>query len=168
MGIDNGADGNIVIDRRDKVGDIFGYIHLKEPFSLLEGVRSVGEVAAQHTVNDSVMIGLIEVIQPISEDRIGSVAENAGGLLLFQLIGDIQHRFAGGNDIVGDKDILTLNGSAKILMSDNWVPAIDDPGLIPSCIEHTQIDSQNGGIIHISVHGAFIRAYHHEVLTVEL
>ena len=71
MGIDNGADGNIVIDRRDKVGDIFGYIHLKEPFSLLEGVRSVGEVAAQHTVNDSVMIGLIEVIQPISEDRIG-------------------------------------------------------------------------------------------------
>ena len=50
------------------------HIHLKEPFSLLEGVRSVGEVAAQHTVNDSVMIGLIEVIQPISEDRIGSVS----------------------------------------------------------------------------------------------
>ena len=98
----------------------------------------------------------------------GSGCKNAVSLPLFQLIYDIQHRLTGGEDIIRNKDILSFHRIAQVFMGYNGIPPVDDPGVIPSLVEHPQVHAQHRGIVHVPVHCPFIRADDHKVILVEL
>ena len=51
-------------------------------------------------------------------------------------------------------------------MGDDGVLAVYHGGVIPAFVEHTHVDAQNIGKVNGAVHGAFIRAYDHQVLLV--
>ena len=42
-------------------------------------------------------------------------------------------------------------------MGNDRVHAIDDPGIVPSLIEHPHVDTQHAGVEYRTVNGAFIR-----------
>ena len=51
-------------------------------------------------------------------------------------------------------------------MGDDWIMSVYDGGVVSSLVEHAQIHSQYGGIVHVTMHGALIRADHHETILV--
>ena len=84
--IEDFTDGHFLIDRSDKVCNIFGNIYLIEPLTLPKRIGAVGEIGTEHTRDNAITIGLIECIHPIRKDRIGRIGENTAGLAFFQLI----------------------------------------------------------------------------------
>ena len=95
---DDGADGNIVVQRGDEVSDVFGHVHFVAPLPLQQLRGAIGQVRAEHAGHCAGLIGFVEGLQPIGEDGVGGVGENAFGALLFQGHGDVQHALAGGDD----------------------------------------------------------------------
>ena len=79
------------------------------------------------------------------------------------VFGDIQHAVPGGDHVVRHKDGFAGYVFTQVLVGHDGIAAVDDAGIIPPLIEHAQVHAQDGGIIHVAVHGAFIRADHHEL-----
>ena len=63
-------------------------------------------------------------------------------MALFQFFGDVEHGFAGGDDVVGDENVLALDRIAEIFVRDDGVAAVDDHGIVTALVEHTEIDTQ--------------------------
>ena len=69
---------------------------------------------------------------------------------------NFQHAFAGTYHIVNYDNILALNALTEVLMSNDWVSAVYNSGVISSLIEHTEINSELGCKINTSVHCALV------------
>lgn len=65
MGIDDLAHRHVVIDGGDKIGDVFGHIHLVEPLALEQLGRAVGQIGAQYAGDDAFLICLVKGGQTI-------------------------------------------------------------------------------------------------------
>ena len=101
------------------------------------------------------------------EQREGGVGKDLAGAAHLQAVGDVQHALAGGDDVVGDEDILALHALAQIFMGDDGVAAVDDAGVVPPLVEHAQVAAQHAGIVHVAVHGALVGGDDHEMFLVE-
>ena len=153
-----------MVQSGDKVGDILGHVHLIEPRTILQPFGAIGQVRAKHAVDIAVLIGFVKALQAIGEDAVGGIGEDPLGVAGLQIVGDIQHGLAGGDDVVRDEHILASHIGTQILMSHNGIAAVHHTGVIPALVEHTQFHSQHGGVIHVAVEGALIGGNHHEVL----
>lgn len=156
-----------MVDGSHEIGTVLGCVHVEVPIPLQQFGLAVGQVGAQHSGEDAVFHGLVELVQAAGEQGEGGVGDDVLGAPLFQLTGHFQHALAGGNDVVGDEHGLALHALAQILMGDDGIPAIDHPGIVSALVEHTQVAAQNAGEIHIPVNGAFIGGDDNEIILVK-
>ena len=84
VGIKDLADGYIVVDSFNEVGNILGNINLVEPLSAEELRCPVGEVSTENAVDDAVLVGLVELVQTVCKDSVGSVCEDTACILLLE------------------------------------------------------------------------------------
>ena len=162
--VDHRADGNIVVDGGDEVCHILGDIDLVEPFALQKLRAAVGQVRTKYAADVAVCIRLVKLLQTVGEDGISSIGKNALCTALLQCVGNIEHGLAGGDDIIGNEYILTLNAVAEVLVCYDRISAADNTGVITALVEHTHIHAELGGIEHVSAECALVGRYDHEGL----
>ena len=86
--VDDLADGNIVVQRSDVVGQVLGAVYLVEPRAGQQCLCPVSQVCAEHSVNVSVLICLVELLQSVDEQTVSCIAEDTASLAFLQRIGD--------------------------------------------------------------------------------
>ena len=57
--INDAADGHIVVDGGDEVGDVLGHVHLKKPLTSAQLRVAVGQVGAQHRADGAPLLRLV-------------------------------------------------------------------------------------------------------------
>src|SRR5699024_4073455 len=160
------AHGHVMVERIDDESDKFAHIgHYK--VRLLFGLwRKVGQVGGDDPVDVAFLIVLVKVIKAFCEKAKGGADENPSRAPVLDLSCHIQHTFSGGDHIVHDDHMFSLDVFPQEFMGDDGVLAVYHGGVIPAFVEHTHVDAQNVGKVNGAVHGAFIRAYDHQVLLV--
>ena len=161
------ADGLVVVQGVHDVGDILGHIHGDVPLPMEQLRRAVDQVGGEDPVDFAPLVGGVELCQTLAEQAEGCEDEDAAGAHLFQLSGDVQHRLAGGDHVVGDDQVLPGHVVAQEFVGHNGVPAVDDNGVIPALIEHAQVHAQHGGVVHAPAHAALVGGDEHQVVPVE-
>ena len=101
-----------MVDGSDEISGVLRQINIKVPGALQQLWLAVGQVGAQHSLDDTVIVGFVELIQTGSEQREGGAGKDVLGTAHLQLIADVQHGLAGGDDVVGDEDVLALNAAS--------------------------------------------------------
>ena len=119
-----------MIERLNKVCDILGAVNLVEPRPLKQLGCTVGEIGSEYAVDYTVGISLVKGIKTVGEDSIGSIAEDPSCIALLKLNCNIEHGFAGGDDIVHDDDRLALDAGAEVLMRDDRVASAHDARIV--------------------------------------
>ena len=153
-----------MVQSGDKVGDVLGDVHLVEPGAVLQLLGAVGQVGAEHAVDNALPVGLVKALQAVGEDGVGGVGENPLGLALLQVVGNVQHGLAGGDDVVGDEHVLAGHVAAQVLVGHNGVAAVHHTGVVPALVEHAQLHPQHGGVVHVPVQGALVGGDNHKVI----
>ena len=166
--VDDAGYAHIMVDGSDEISGVLRQINIKVPGALQQLRLAVGQVGAQHSLDDAVIVGFVELIQTGSEQREGGAGKDVLGTAHLQLIADVQHGLAGSDNIIGNEDVLTLDILAQVFMGNNGVAAIPNAAVITALVEHTQVAAQHAGIVHVAVHGAFIRGNDQEVLLAEV
>lgn len=77
------ADGSIVVERVDNVGDILAHIAVDIPLSAEQLRCLVDQVRGEYTADGAVLVSLVEPIQPGSEKPKGGENKNLSRLALF-------------------------------------------------------------------------------------
>ena len=165
--VDDGGNALVMVDGGDEVGGVLGNIDIIVPLALQQFRLAVGQVRAQHSLDDAVIVGLVELVKAGGEEREGAAGKDVAGTAHLQLIADVEHRLAGSDDVVSDKDILALNALAQILMRHDGVAAVDHTAVVAALVEHAEVAAQHAGVVHVAVHGALIGRDDHEVILVE-
>ena len=104
--------------------------------------RLIGEVGGDYPVEPAVFIGLVEGLKAIGEQSEGTADENTLGIHFLQLSGGIQHAFSGGNHIVNNDNVLSVNAVSQEFMGDDGVLAVYNGGIIAAFVEHAGIDAE--------------------------
>jgi len=157
-----------MVDGSDEISGVLRQINIKVPGALQQLRLAVGQVGAQHSLDDAVIVGFVELIQTGSEQRESGAGKDVLGTAHLQLIADVQHGLAGSDNIIGNEDVLTLDILAQVFMGNNGVAAIHNAAVITALVEHTQVAAQHAGVVHVAVHGAFIRGNDQELLLAEV
>src|SRR5699024_1132064 len=110
--------------------------------------------------------GLVKALQAVGEDGVGGVGENPLGLALLQVVGNVQHGLAGGDDVVGDEHVLAGHVAAQVLVGHNGVAAVHHTGVVPALVVHAQLHHQHSGVVHVPVQGALVGGDDHKVVPV--
>ena len=137
--VDDAGNAHIMVDGSDEISGVLRQINIKVPGALQQLRLAVGQVGAQHSLDDAVIVGLVELLQTGGEQREGAAGKDVAGTAHLQLVGDVQHGLAGGDDVVGDEDVLALNALAQILVRDDGVATVDDAAVIAALVEHAQV-----------------------------
>ena len=104
-GMQGDTDGRnvlVMVDGGDEVSGVLGDVHVIVPLALQQLRLAVGQVRAQHSLDDAVIVGLVELVQTGGEQREGAAGKDVTGAAHLQLVGNVQHGLAGGNDVVGN------------------------------------------------------------------
>ena len=67
-----------------------------------------------------------------------------------------------------DNNILVLNVTAEVLVSDDGIFSVNDYGIVTALIEHTEVNTHNRGVIHTLAHTALIGRYNHSLVGVNV
>ena len=81
--------------------------------------------------------------------------------------GGVYHAAAGGNHIINDDDILTVDIVPQKFMRNDRVLAVHNGGVIPAFVEHTGVHTEDVCKIHSPVKRSFIGADHNGVVLVD-
>ena len=95
VGIQQAAQAAVVVQAGNDVGNILAHVRLDEPRGVLQFVGAVGQVGGDHAADVAFLVGLVEGVQTVGEQGEGGGSENAVGLALLQLVGQIQNAVAG-------------------------------------------------------------------------
>ena len=148
----------------DDVCDVLAHAAAPVPRTLEKTGGLIDEVRRENFCDDAVLISFVELGESIREETEGREYVNSAGLAFLKGAGNLEAAFAGGNHIVVDDQVLALDIGAKELMCDDRVAAVDNTGVVPSLVEHTDIKTQDIGEIDGSLHTAFVRADDHHVI----
>ena len=129
--------------------------------------RQVGEVGSDYPVEPAVFIGLVEGLKAIGEQSEGTADENTLCIHFLQLSGGIQHAFSGGNHIVNNDNVLSVNAVSQEFMGDDGVLAVYNGGIIAALVEHAGIDAEYISEIYGAVKGAFIGADNDSMILID-
>lgn len=119
--VDDAGYAHIMVDGSDEISGVLRQINIKVPGALQQLRLAVGQVGAQHSLDDAVIVGFVELIQTGSEQREGGTGKDVLGTAHLQLIADVQHGLAGSDNIIGNEDVLTLDILAQVFMGNNGV-----------------------------------------------
>ena len=108
-GITDGGDGHIVIDSGYKVGGVLGAVHIKVPRTLQQLRLPVSQIGTQNGSQRTGCNSCVKLLQTAGEQGEGGIANDVLGTALFQLAGNFQHTFAGGNDIISNENSFSFH-----------------------------------------------------------
>lgn len=164
--VDQRADRHIVVQGGNEIRDILRNIDLVEPRAVAQLRVQIGQVAAEDAVDQALLVRLVELLEAVREDGVRRIGEEAVRAAILDVLRDVEHGIARGNDVVRDENVLALDGRAEILVRDDRVAAVHDAGIIAALVEHAELHAKHGGIIHVAVQRALIRADDHEIILV--
>ena len=118
--------GKIVVQRIDDVGQILIHIggHIVVP--LHEFGRAVCEIRRDQFGEHTFFIEFIEFFESFREQTESRTDEDPVRAAGFDLPTDIQHGSAGGDHIIDDDAVLTLDGIAEEFMGNDRILAVHD------------------------------------------
>ena len=126
------------------------------------------QIGGHHFINIAFFIILIKFLQAIGEQTEGYTYEDTFGAAFFDLTCHIQHAFAGGDHIINDDSIFSVQIISKKFVSNDRVLAANYNRIIPALVEHTHFHTQYTGKIYGTTHSSFIRADDHQMIFVNL
>lgn len=138
------ADGLVVIQRINNVGNVLAHIHFRIPLAPEKFRCAVNQVGRENTGDEPLFIGGIHPFQPVTEQTEGREHEDALCALLFQLLRHINDGFTGRDHVINDDDILPFDRATEVFMGFNRVFAVHDDGIVTAFIEHTEVDAHHG------------------------
>ena len=107
-GIEQSADGCIIVEGVDEICYVFAHIHLGVPLFVCQFGTAVDEVGGKDAVKYAFLCGLVKLIKALGKQTEGCKAEYAVSALFLELTANVDHRFAGGDHIVYYNGILTV------------------------------------------------------------
>ena len=162
------ADGSIVIQGVDDIGDVFAHIAVDVPLAAEKLRCLVDQIGGQDTMDQAVLICLVKSVKTGGEEAEGGEDKDLIGFALLEGACHFQNTLAGGDHIIYDDHILAFYAGTEEFMGHNGVAAVDDAGVVPSLVEHTHIQAKHVGNVDRSRHTAFIGADYHHVVVVDL
>ena len=69
------ADGNVVVQRCDEVGNILGAVYFVEPLTLEQFICPVGQIGGEYCINVAVLICLVELLQTVYEQTVSCITD---------------------------------------------------------------------------------------------
>lgn len=82
VGIQQIADGGIVVQGIDDIGDVFAHVAADVPLPLEKLRGLVDQVGGEDAVDDPLFIGLVKLVQAVGEEAEGGKDENVSRLSL--------------------------------------------------------------------------------------
>ena len=61
------ADGNIVVQRCDEVGNVLGAVYFVEPLAGQQSIGAVSQVGGEYSIDIAVFVCLIELFQTVDD-----------------------------------------------------------------------------------------------------
>ena len=162
------ADGFVVVQSIDEVSDVFGHINFLIPWTVDQFLWTVVQVGGEDFGNVTSFVSFVEVLQTIAEQTEGGADEDSVCTGSFQFFTDIQNGVTGGDHIVNNDQIFACYVRTQEVMSNDWVTAVYDYGVVSAFVEHTQVNTENGGVVHAAPHTAFVRGDDHQFAQVEI
>ena len=87
--------------------------------------------------------------------------------LFFKFSREFEYGIARSDNIVGYKNIHAHDGASDIFVSDYRIASVNDVGIVPSLVEHTEVEPEYGREIKISGKGALVLRNHHNVVLIQ-
>ena len=153
-----------MVQRCDEVGNVLGAVYFVEPLAGQQSIGAVSQVGGEYSIDIAVFICLIELFQTVDEQTVSCIAEYAASLAFLQSVSNIQHRFAGGNNVVGNKYVLAFYGVAQIFVCYDRVMSVDDLGIVTTLVEHTHRYAQHRSVVHVPVQSTLVRTDDHKLV----
>ena len=141
--IEKMADGLIVVKRIDYIRNVLAHINLGVPLSLKKLWSSVYKICGEDSGEYTVSIRLVDSLVSVAEKTKGGEYKDSLSALILELLRNIKYGLARGNHIVYDNNVLAFNISAKVLVRNDGVLAVNDYRIITALVEHTEIDAKN-------------------------
>ena len=155
-----------MVQSRDEVSDVLRNVDFMEPRAVLQFRVKIRQVAAEDTVDETLFIRFIELCEAVREDGIRAVSKEAACLAGLDVLCNVEHGLAGGDDVIGNEHILALDRGTEVLMCDDRVAAVYDAGIIAALVEHAHLHAEHGSIVHVAVQRALVRADDHEIFLI--
>ena len=142
--IKQSADGLVVVQGVDNQCNVFAHIDFNVPFSFKKLGHTVNEVGGEDLGEKTLFVCFVQSFKAVAEQTEGSEYEDAASALFFELSGNVDDGFTGGDHIVDNDHVFTVDVSAKVFVRFDGVFAVDDDGIVAALIEHTEVKAQNG------------------------
>ena len=168
IGIQQVADGGVVVQGIDDVGDIFAHVAVDVPFPAQQLRCLIDQVRSQHPVDDSFFISPVEFVQAAGEQPEGGEDEYLVRPAVLQLRSHLQHAVPGGDHVIDDDHVLALHAGAQEFVGDDGIASVDYPCVVAPLIEHAHVQAQHIGTVDGPGHAALVGAYDHHVVSVYL
>ena len=123
-GVTDGRNGHVMVDGCDEVGSILGAVHVIIPITGKQLGLAVGQIGTQHSGQNAILHCLVKLCKAAGEQGEGCVADDVLGTTLLQFAGNLQHGFAGGNDVINDEYRLATDALTQILMGNDGIAAV--------------------------------------------
>ena len=162
-GVEQIGGGSVAVEGVNDIRDILAHIDLTVPFTGEKLRCTVDQVGGVDAVEQTFLVAGVELFKTCGEQTEGGEDEDLGSLLFLELIADIENRVAGCDHVVDNDDVLAFNGVAKVFVCNDGVTAVDDSGVVASLVEHTEVETQDGGVVHAAGQTAFIGRNDHRV-----
>ena len=118
------AYSSIVVESIDNVSNVFAHINLAVPFSCKKLRSSVNKVSGEDLSEYAVSVSLIHIFKTIAEQTEGCEYEDTLSALILELLAYVDNRISGGYHIVDNDNVLAVNVSSEILVSNYGVLAV--------------------------------------------
>ena len=155
--------GSVAVEGVNDIRDILAHIDLAVPFTGEKLGCTVDQVGGVDAVKQTFLVAGVELFKTCGEQTEGGEDEDLGSILFLELVADIENGVAGCDHIVNDDDVLTFNGVAEVFVCNDRVTTVDNGGIVTSLIEHTEVETQDGGVVHAAGQTAFVGRNDHRV-----
>ena len=158
----------VVVECRNDVGNVLAHVGFDEPRRCLQFGCAVGQVRGNHAVNQTFVVALLVQLQTVGEQREGNGREDAVRAEFLQAVRNLNHGFAGGQNIVRNEHVLAVDFLAHVLVGNNGIAAVDDAGVITALVEHAHVHAEDGGVEDVAVKRTLVGGDNHQMILVQL
>ena len=162
-GVEQVGGGGIAVEGIYDICNVLAHVDFAVPFAGEQFRCAVDEVGGIDTVKQTFLVAGVELFKTCGEQTEGREDEDLCGVLFLELIADVKDGVAGSDHIVNNDDVLALNGVTEVFVCNDGVTAVDDGGVVASLVEHTEVETQDGGVVHAAGQTAFIGRNDHRV-----
>ncbi len=110
----------------DDGGKVLAHVGRRKPRTALDFRLYIIEVGDDDLVNPSLLIRIVESIRAVGKESECTADENTFRVKLLELARSIEHTAAGGDHVVDDDDVPSLDVASKKFMCDDGVLSVYD------------------------------------------